>query len=464
MEEINTGQKAFLIGIGGIGMSALAVILKERGFSVTGSDRSESTTTCILEKKGIHVLFGHNADNIAPDTNFIVYTNAISDDNPELSWAKSMGIPVYERARMLDILASTKYAIGVSGTHGKTTTTSMVSKIFLNAGYDPSLAVGGFINEINGSGYEGKGKYFVYEACEAYESFLKLHPNVSLITNIDADHLDYYGTFDRIKKTFSKFIRENIPPYGMLVYNRDDKPLRKVVKGVKLERIVSVGIRDKKADYTADDISLNDFSSTFTVRHRGKYFGEFQLNVPGQHNITNALLAIAAAHINGVPKEIIAGTLGHFRNADRRFQLKFSASNLMVIDDYAHHPAEIDATLNAAKNLSMKKGAQVIAVFQPHLYSRTQYLYKDFAKSLSKADRVVLTDIYAARETNVNNISSRMIYDEIVKIIGADNVVISKDLNDVPSKIRAFMNGNNIVITLGAGDVWKVSDMFGSGN
>lgn len=462
MEEINTGQKAFLIGIGGIGMSALAVILKERGFNVSGSDRSESTTTGVLVKKGIHVVFGHKADNISSDTDFIVYTNAIPENNPELTKAKELGIRTYERARMLDILAATKYSIGVSGTHGKTTTTSMVSKIFLNAGYDPSLAVGGFISEINGSGYEGKGKYFIYEACEAYESFLKLHPNVSLITNIDADHLDYYGTFDRIKNTFSKFIRENIPPFGVLIYNRDDKPLRKVVKGVKLERLVSVGIRDKRSDYTADKIRLNEFSSTFTVKYRGKDFGEFQLNVPGLHNVTNALLALAAAHINGIPKEVIAGTLSHFRNADRRFQLKFSASNLMVIDDYAHHPAEIAATLKAAKNLSNKKGAQVIAVFQPHLYSRTEFLYKDFARSLCKADRVVLTDIYAARETNVNNISSRMIYDEIVKIIGAENVAFSKDLSGVPAKIKAFMNGNNIVITLGAGDVWKVSDMFGS--
>ena len=462
MQEINTGQKAFLIGIGGIGMSALAVILKERGFSVTGSDRAESTTTSVLIKKGIHVVFGHNGANVSPDTDFVVYTNAVSDDNPELKKAKDLGIKIYERARMLDILASTKYSIGVSGTHGKTTTTSMISKIFLNAGYEPSLAVGGFLGEINGSGYEGKGKYFIYEACEAYESFLRLHPNVALITNIDADHLDYYGTFGRIKQAFAKYIRENIPPYGVLIYNRDDKPLRKVVRGVKLERVVSVGVRDRKADYSAYDIKLNEFSSNFTVKYRGKYFGEFQLNIPGMHNITNALLAVAASHINGVSREVIAGTLAHFRNADRRFQLKFSGANLMVIDDYAHHPAEIAATLNAAKNLSQKKGAQVIAVFQPHLFSRTEFLYKDFAKSLSKADRVVLTDIYAARETNVNNISSRMIYDEIVKIIGAENVAFSNDLSDVPAKIRAFMNGNNIVITLGAGDVWKVSDMFGA--
>jgi UDP-N-acetylmuramate--alanine ligase len=462
MEGINTGQKVFLIGIGGIGMSAIAVILKERGFSVSGSDRAESTTTNILKKQGIEVLIGHKSEHITRDTGIVVYTNAVNEENPEMAKARELGITVYERAKMLDILASTKYAIGVSGTHGKTTTTSMVAKMFLNAGFEPSLAVGGFLNEINGSGHEGKGKYFIYESCEAYESFLRLHPNVALITNIDADHLDYYKSFSNVKKAFSRYIRENIPPYGVLVYNMDDRPLRKVVRGVKLERVVSVGIRRKNADYVARDVFLDDFSSTFTVLHRGKPFGKFRVNIPGMHNVTNALLALAAAHINGIPAEVIAVSLAHFRNADRRFQLKFSASNLMVIDDYAHHPAEIDATLLAAKNLSVRKGAQVIAVFQPHLYSRTEFLYKDFAKSLSKADRVVLTDIYAARETNVNNVSSRMIFDEIVRIMGAGNVAYSKDLSGVPEKIRSFMNGNNIVITLGAGDVWKVSDMFGS--
>lgn len=462
MEGINTGKKIFLIGIGGIGMSALAVILKDRGYDVAGSDRSESTTASILKNKGIQVHIGHRAENISADTGMVVYTNAISDDNPEAVKSRELGIPVIERAKMLDMLAASKYSIGVSGTHGKTTTTSMVSKMFLNAGYDPTLAVGGFLSEINGSGYEGKGKYFIYEACEAYESFLRLHPNVALITNIDADHLDYYGTFSNIKKAFSKYIRDNLPPYGVLIYNRDDRPLRKVVHGVRLERVVSVGIRSRFADYVAKDIELDDFSTSFQVLHRGKPLGKFRVNIPGRHNVTNALLAIAAAHINGIPVEVIAGSLAHFRNADRRFQLKFSGSNLMVIDDYAHHPAEIDATLSAAKNLSQRKGAQVIAVFQPHLYSRTEYLYKDFAKSLSKADRVVLTDIYAARETNDHHVSSMMIFDEIVRIMGVENVAYSNELSGVPDKIRAFMNGNNIVITLGAGDVWKVSDMFGA--
>ncbi len=460
MDGIQSGQKAFLIGIGGIGMSALAVILKKRGFPVAGSDRAQSTITAGLSEQGIEIRIGHQAANITPDCGFVVYTNAISAENPELVRAQELGLPLYERAQMLEILASPKFSIGVSGTHGKTTTTSMVSRIFLKAGLDPTLAVGGFLSEINGSGYEGTGKYFIYEACEAYASFLKLRPNIALMTNVDADHLDFYGDFQAVQKAFRTYIRENIPPYGILIYNEDDAPLRKIVAECAPSRTISVGIRSRGSDYAADRICLRDFSSRFRVRFRGRFLGDFEVNIPGRHNVTNALLAIAAARASGISLPVIRESLAQFRNADRRFQLKLSAAHLTVIDDYAHHPAEIDATLSAARNLSQKKRAQVIAVFQPHLYSRTQLLYKDFARSLSKADRVVLTDVYAARETNDHNVSSRMIYDEVVKMIGEKNVAYADNLGGVPDKVRSFMNGNNIVITLGAGDVWKISDLF----
>ncbi len=459
MEGLGNLKKFFLIGIGGIGMSALAVILRARGYQVSGSDRAESSTTANLQKQGIQVRIGHSEENITDDTDAVVYTSAITEDNPEYIKAKNKGIAVYERATMLDLLASGKFSVGVSGTHGKTTTTSMTAKIFLAAGLEPTLAVGGYIGQIDGSGYEGKGKFFIYEACEAYASFLKLHPNIAVITNIDADHLDYYGNLGKIKDAFEKYIRENIPAFGTVIYNMDNANLRNVVRKVNLPHSVSVGIR-QRAEFTASKIRLDDFSSSFTVKKHGKLYGEFFVNIPGQHNVYNALLAIACANVNGISREVIADTLAHFKNADRRFQLKFSAKNLMVIDDYAHHPAEIDATLNAAKNLSQKKHARLIAVFQPHLYSRTQYLYKEFARSLSRADRVVLTEIYAAREINHGNISTKMIYDEIVKIKGYEKVALTKTLKEIPDKVRAFFQGNNIVITLGAGDVWKVSDMF----
>ncbi len=459
MNDLDKNRKIFFIGIGGVGMSAIAVILHKRGYKVSGSDRSESSTIKDLIQLGIEVKIGHDADNIKDDVGSVVYTNAISPDNPEYVKAKKTGLKIYERAKMLDMVAGSKFAIGVSGTHGKTTTTSMVSKIFLNAGYDPSLAVGGFLKEINGSGYEGKGKYFIYEACEAFSSFLKLHPDIAIITNIDDDHLDYYKSMSNIKKAFKKYISSNIPPYGILIYNRDDANLRGVVDRVNPVRVISVGINEN-ADYTAEAIRLDDFSSSFIVKKGKELIGKFIINIPGMHNVYNGLLAIAASLANGISIQDIYNTLANFKNADRRFQLKLNMSNLIVIDDYAHHPSEIDATLKAAKQLSLRKNAQLIAVFQPHLYSRTQLLYKDFAKSLSKADRIVLMEIYAARETNDNNISSKMIYDEIVKIKGEENVIYSKDFKDVPEKVKLLMNGNNIVITLGAGDVWKVSEMF----
>ncbi len=459
MNELRNAKKIFLIGIGGIGMSALAVILKARGYEVSGSDRSESSVTFNLRKLGINIAISHDRANVGPDIDTVVYSNAIQDDNPELLRAREIGAAVYERASMLDILSSSRNAIGVSGTHGKTTTTSMVAKIFLAAGLDPTLAVGGHIDQIGGSGYEGKGKYFVYEACEAYGSFLKLHPMMAVITNIDSDHLDYYHDIGNIRKAFARYIKENIPPFGTIVYNRDDANLRNVVEEANLHNTVSVGIR-RQADFMASKIKLDEFSSSFTVKKQGAFFGDFCLNIPGIHNVTNALLAISGAAVNGIDVDIIQNTLMNFKNADRRFQLKFNKGNLMVIDDYAHHPSEIDATLNAAKNLSEKSHARLIAVFQPHLYSRTRFLYKEFARSLSRADSIVLTEIYAAREKDDGLISTKLIYDEIVRIKGRENVVLTSELKDIPEKVRSFFHGKSIVITLGAGDVWKVSDMF----
>jgi UDP-N-acetylmuramate--alanine ligase len=464
MDEIRKMKRIFFIGIGGVGMSALAVILKERGFDVSGSDRGDSATTRSLAKRGIQVWIGHDASNLGTDLDAVVFTNAVTEDNPELSAARARGIRVFERAAMLDIIAKPRYTVGVSGTHGKTTTTSMVARIFLAAGLDPSLAIGGYIREISGSGYEGKGKFFVYEACEAFESFLKLHPDLALLTNIDADHLDYYGTFDAIKAAFAKYVSENVPAHGLVVYNRDDLPLREVIDAARPSRSISVGIDTPECDFRAVDIQLFGYATSFRVLYKGKPVGEFMLNVPGRHNVTNSLLAIAAAKLNGVPMETVQKTLAQFRNADRRFQLKLEREDLTVIDDYAHHPSEIDATLSAAKNLSEKKHARLIAVFQPHLYSRTEFLYKDFAKSLCRADGVVLTEIYAAREKNVHNISSRIIFDEVVRMKGSENVVFSSELRDVPEKVKTLLCGNSIIVTLGAGDVWKVSDMFGIGN
>lgn len=462
MKDLNGVKKVFLIGIGGIGMSALAIILKNRGFEVSGSDRSSSKTTENLKNIGVEVFTGHDEKHITKDIDLIVYTNAISVDNPEFVKAKELNIPLLERAVMLNILASTKFSIGISGTHGKTTTTSMVAKIFLNSDRDPTLAVGGHLDEINGSGYDGKGNYFIYEACEAFGSFLKLYPDIAVLTNIDDDHLDYYKNFKNIKNSFLNYLKHNIPPYGLIIFNSDDKALNSVVKKIKNKKKISVGIKNKNANFVARDIELEEFSSSFTVLKNGGFIGRFILNIPGLHNVYNALLSIATALANGIELENIYRTLANFKNAERRFQIKTKTDALTVIDDYAHHPSEIEATLSAAKNLSIRKNAMLIAVFQPHLYSRTEFLCKDFAKSLCIADKVILTDIYAAREKNEHNISGKIVYDEIVRLKGEKNVIYTESLENIPTSLKKILGNKNIVVTLGAGDVWKVSEKLAS--
>ncbi len=454
----------FFIGIGGVGMSAIAKILNSRGYRVSGSDRSESDMTRTLSEAGIEINIGHRAENIHPDIQMVVYTNAVNEENPEMKAARALGIECVERADMLNRISKDKYAIGVSGTHGKTTTTSMLSRIMLHAGFDPTLAVGGFLDEIKGSGHEGQGKYFVYEACEAFGSLRHLKPNLALVTNIDDDHLDYYGSLDAVKRMFATYMSKNVPPYGLVIYNKDDDNLREVVLDCQPTQTLSIGIRHLDADFVATDIHLNAFSSEFEVLHHGRSMGVFRLNVPGKHNVYNALLAIVAAHINGVSFQDIYDSLSGFRNANRRFQLKCQREDLTVIDDYAHHPSELNATLDAALRLSDSQHARLIAVFQPHLYSRTEQFYLEFAQALSRADKVVLTEIYPAREENIHNISSRIIFDEVVKLAGEEKIIYAHTLEEVPDKVKELLEEKSIVITLGAGDVWKVSEMFSPGN
>jgi len=459
-DQLKQRLHVFLVGIGGIGMSALARILVARGHQVSGSDRSDSAIVADLRKRGIEVHIGHEARHIHEDIDLVVYTNAVSvDDNPELIQARQLGVPLIERAKLLQMLASSKYAIGVSGTHGKTTTTSMLARIFLDAQLDPSLAVGGVLAEIGGSGYEGKGKFFIYEACEAFESFLKLYPDTAVITNVDADHLDHYKTFDNIKRAFSTYLSTHVSPYGLIVYNRDNEPLREIVDKLHLPQAVSVGITTP-ADFMATEIELSEFSSRFVLVRGKEEIGTFYVNVPGMHNVYNALLAAVTAKLHGVPQEVIYRTLSLFQNASRRFEVKYQTEDLVVIDDYAHHPSEIAATLKAARRLAEKKGAELMVVFQPHLYSRTLSFYKEFAEALSLADRIVLTEIYPARETNPGNVSSKLIYDEIVKIRGSSRLYYVHSLEQVKEILPQIMSTQAVLVTLGAGDVWKISSHF----
>ncbi|URA09505.1 UDP-N-acetylmuramate--L-alanine ligase [Thermospira aquatica] len=459
-DQLKQKLHVFLVGIGGIGMSALARILWARGHHVSGSDRSDSAILQDLRQKGMEVFVGHRAAHIHEDIDLVVYTNAVSiEDNPELIQAKQLGVPIIERAKLLNMLASSKYAIGVSGTHGKTTTTSMLAKIFLAADLDPSLAVGGVLSDIGGSGYDGKGKFFIYESCEAFESFLKLYPDTAVITNVDADHLDYYKTFDNVKKAFASYMQENVSPYGLLVYNRDNEPLREIVDRLRLPQVISVGI-ETPADFVAKNVELSEFSSRFVLMRGKEEIGTFYVNVPGLHNVYNALLATVTAKLHGVPQEVIYRTLSTFQNANRRFEVKYQSEDLVVIDDYAHHPSEVMATLKAARRLAEKNGAELVVVFQPHLYSRTLSFYREFAQALSLADRIILTEIYPAREVNPGNVSSELIYNEIVKMRGNSRLHYFESLEQVKKALPQIMSTQAVLVTLGAGDVWKISNTF----
>ena len=459
MLQIKEKSHLYFIGIGGVGMSALAIILKQQGYSVSGSDNNESQNTKKLSALGITINIGHSANNINKNIDYVVYTNAISDSNPEFLQAKKLGIPVIVRADMLNFIGSHFFSIGVSGTHGKTTTTSMTSRIFLSAGLDPTLAVGGCLPEIQGAGYKGTGDTMIYEACEAFGSLNYLYPDVALITNIDEDHLEFFKNRQEVEDLFLKYLNDHIAPKSLLVWNADDECLANVVAKSKVTRKLSVSMREHQGDFWIKDIVLHEQSSEFDVYFGEDMIGHFILGVPGIHNVSNSLLAIAIAKIQGIDNISIVKALKHFQNADRRFEMKNCSKELTIIDDYAHHPRAITLTLEAAKKIATTNNAKLIAIFQPHLYSRTQYFYKEFSDSLLLADSVILTDIYAARETNDNNISSQLIYDEIDKQKKMDHLIFESEFNNIVHIVKEItLDQASVVITLGAGDVWKISE------
>ncbi len=461
MLQIEKKSHIHFIGIGGVGMSALAIILKQQGYSISGSDSSESQNTKKLSDLGIDITITHSKKNISKNTNYVVYTNAISDSNAEFLYAKELNIPLIVRAEMLNFIGSHFFSIGVSGTHGKTTTTSMTAKIFLSAGLDPTLAVGGFLPEIQGAGYKGSGDTMIYEACEAFGSLNYLYPDVALITNIDEDHLDFFKNRQEVEDLFLEYLNNHLAPKSLLVWNADDECLANVVSKSNITRKISVSIRANQGDFWIKNITLHEQSSEFDVYFGEDFIGHFILGAPGIHNVSNSLLAIAIAKIQGVDNISIIKALKDFQNANRRFEIKNTSKKLTIIDDYAHHPRAILLTLEAARKIATANNAKLIAIFQPHLYSRTQYFYKEFSTSLLLADSVILTDIYAAREKNEHNISSQLIYDEIYKQKQMDNLIFESEFNNIVNIVKKItLNQASVVITLGAGDVWKISEQI----
>lgn len=440
------------MGIGGISMSGLAMILIERGFKISGSDRSESELTKRLEDMGARIFYGQREDNIKDDIDLVVYTAAIHPDNPEYAAALKKNIPMLTRAELLgQIMKNYEVPVAISGTHGKTTTTSMVTSILLKADADPTISVGGILDSIGGNIRTGRSQYFVTEACEYTNSFLSFFPKISIILNVDADHLDYFKDINDIRNSFHKFALL-LPEDGTLIIDSDIENYKELIKDVKA-KVITVSAKDD-ADYTASDITFDAMGcASFDVYTKGQSIGRVGLSVPGMHNVSNALAAIAAASTMDVSFDAIKEGLCDFTGTERRFQKKGEIGGVTVIDDYAHHPTEIAATLSAAKNYPHKK---LWLVFQPHTYSRTKALFDDFAKALSGADAVILADIYAARETDNLGVSSEMLC-EAIKKLGSESYYF-KSFDEIENFLLLNLTTDDLLITMGAGDIVKVGE------
>ena len=449
--DFSTAKHIYFIGIGGISMSALARILVQKGINVSGSDIKESELTKKLEGEGIEVKYTQVAENITPDIDHVVYTAAISKDNPELKKAQELNIPLVNRASLLsDIMKGYKYSIGVSGTHGKTSTTSMLSHILIEAKKDPTISVGGMLPLIGGNLKIGKEEFFLTEACEYTNSFLELSPNVEVILNIEADHLDFFKDLDDIRKSFKKFIAK-LDDNGILVINEkisNKEELLDVFSG----KVYSFGLG--KGYVNAKNINYDfEGKAEFDLYVEDKYMGKIKLSVYGEHNILNALAAIATGMALDISLEDIKRGLEGYGGVHRRFEIKGTVKGLTVIDDYAHHPGEIEATIEAAKKLKYKR---LCVVFQPHTYSRTKALLEDFARVLSKADLVVLADIYAAREKDTLGVSSKDIETLINK--KSQKAYYFPTFDEIESFVLSKLDKGDICITMGAGDIYKLGE------
>jgi len=446
-------QHIHFVGIGGVGMSGIAEVLLNLGYKISGSDMKESETTRRLESLGARVFIGHHGDNV-DDAHVVVISSAVHDDNPEVVAAKTRMVPVIPRAEMLAELMRLKYGVAVAGAHGKTTTTSMVATVLAKGGIDPTVVIGGKLNSLGAGAKLGQGEFLVAEADESDGSFLKLSPTIAVVTNIDAEHLDHYtGGIDEIKEAFLAFINK-IPFYGLAVLCLDVEHIQDLIPLVN-KRYTTYGL-STQADFYARDIVYTGMGSGFEVFKKGVSLGRFELTVPGTHTIYNSLAAIAVAVELDVPTDIIREALKGFGGLHRRFQVKGEVKGVMVVDDYGHHPTEIKATLAAAK-----KGwdRRTVVVFQPHRYTRTRDLLKDFFTAFNQADRLVVMDIYAAGEKPIDGVSAMKLYDGI-KSRGHKHVTYIPDASKIPGWLAGNTEPGDIVITLGAGDVWKVGEAF----
>lgn len=447
-------KKIHFIGIGGISMSGLAEILVSKGYILTGSDMRASAITEKLEKSGIRVTIGHNAAN-ALGSDLVVYTAAIRDANPELIGAREAGIPCIDRATLLgELMREYPRSIAVAGTHGKTTTTSMVSLIMLEAGLDPTIHIGGELEAIGGTTRIGGGRFFIAEACEYTGSFLKFHPYLAVLLNMEFDHADYFRDMDHIKETFVKFA-SLVPKDGYIVACADDAGVMSVLDMTDCNK-VTYGIKTAGCTWSASDITYDDLGCAgYRLMHNNEAVAEIKLGVPGIQNVSNSIAAIAACSIMGCSIETAREALRKFTGTHRRFEFKGSAGGIKVIDDYAHHPTEVRVTLRAARNCEQTR---VLCIFQPHTYTRTKFLMEDFAVAFDDADLVLLADIYAAREPDTGEVHSGMLADRINGHGG--KAIHMKNFDAIVGYLKEVARPGDLIITMGAGDIYKVGEMF----
>ena len=455
MIDLSQYKKIHCIGIGGIGLSAIAEILLSRGYEVSGSDMKESAETARLARKGARVFIGPRAEN-ADEADLLVFSAAVAQDNPEMKRAEERGIPILSRAQMLGLLMQEyENSIAVSGTHGKTTTTSMVSLILDRAKLEPTILVGGNLAEIGGNVKVGHSRYFITEACEYMDSFLSLKPKIEIILNIDSDHLDYFKDIDHIVSSFDKFA-QLVPASGTIIAYDANPFVNQVIRD--LDNVVTFGLSEN-CDYYAANIQFNEEGMpAFDVCHDGQLLSRVQLAVPGEHNILNALAAFTCACALGVEPQLTKETLERYHGTQRRFDIVgTTAKGVKIVDDYAHHPTEIKATLSASENVPHNK---LWCIFQPHTYTRTIALFDEFAEAFEKADKLILAEIYAAREKNIYKISSAQLAEKIKETHPHKEVLFMEDFAAIADYVDDQAQPGDMVITMGAGDIYKVGEML----
>lgn len=448
---VSQAEHVHFIGIGGYGMSAIAKVMLEMGYQISGSDLAQQELTEKLKAKGAQVFIGHEARNVS-GADLVVYSTALAKDNVEMQAAEQLNIPIIHRSQMLARLMNERKGIAVAGAHGKTTTSSMIALVMEICGLDPTYIIGGEIMNVGSNAKAGKGEFVVAEADESDGTFLQYHPTLALVNNIEADHLENYnGDFENLKMAYAQFLSQ-VRPGGRAIVCQDDAFLREMVPHIQSE-VITYGI-DTEADYVAKDITLGDRKVTFTVRFKGSTLGQVSLSVPGKHNVYNALATVITCLEAGLPFAKIAEAIQEFRGAKRRFQVLGEVENILVIDDYAHHPTEIQATISAAK----ATGKRIIAVFQPQRYTRTYYLFEQFSRSFDEADEVIITDIYSpAGEQRIEGVDSAKLT-QLIRSNSNPNVQHIASREEVLTYLIANVQPGDLVLTMGAGDIWKAAD------